>query len=356
MRPAIGIIGSGPTARSLACFLAQREYEVHLASRDRASFAFLDAAAGRLRAIGGIEGEFEIASWGEDLGALARRCPIIVLATIVSAYPEVAARLAPHLTARHRLVCFSSKLGGCLEVEASLRAAGAPDVEIVETDALFACRVQEDAIWIRGIKRWTLFSGPTRRATERSASWFLELFPGLSPADHVLQRGLTDFGALAHAPTMIANMSRIDRGDRFLFYYEGYGPRSIAFLEAIEAELRRVASAYETTLVPAAELLERYYGCDSSSLLAAMQSVPNYRHSYAPASLDHRYVREDVACTLVPLRQFARAAGVATPTVDATVHIASVLLGTDFEREGRSIERWGFTGSSVREILARLRG
>lgn len=116
-----------------------------------------------------------------------------------------------------------------------------------------------------------------RSGTELLAPRLLRIFPGLERAQNLIQRGLTDFGALAHAVISIANLGTIDRGQPLLFYCEGLSAKAVVLLEQMEREFGRVADAYETTLITMTELLDRYYGCRTESLLEAMRSVVPYQ-------------------------------------------------------------------------------
>ena len=173
---------------------------------------------------------------------------------------------------------------------------------MIETDSLFDCRSQDDdTIWVRGFKRWTLFSAVQRSETRRHEGRIHAFFSGLEPASNVIQRGLTDFGALSHAVISLVNLSKIDRAEPIRFYYEGLSEQTIPLLEAVEQEFARVGEAYGAPLVRAKDILDRYYGCGSRSLLGAMRTVSNYRHSLAPTDFTHRTLREDVMSTLVPM-------------------------------------------------------
>ena len=59
---------------------------------------------------------------------------------------------------------------------------------------------------------------------------------------------------------------------------------------------------------------------------------------------------EDVPYGLVPLKYFARLAGVPTPTMDAVITMASVLNKTDYRMTGRTVESLGFEGKTPDEI------
>lgn len=354
LRASVGVIGAGNSAHALAAHLSSLGLRVSMYARDLGKLLHV-ARARAVVARGRLEGSFPVDLVTDDLSRLAKNCSIIFLATVTTAYQEVARRLAPYLRPDHMIIPFSSKLCGSLEVERALLDAGAPRVPVIETDALFACRLQEDgSIWIRGIKGWNLYSGPRRSDTLEYGAPLAALFPGVEPAMNLIQRGLTDFGAVAHAVITLANISRIDRAESFLFYYEGLSERTIGLLEVMEGEFRAVAKAYDVELLPMKDVLDRYYGCDARTLLSAVTSVPNYRHSLAPTTLSHRYLQEDVACTLVPMRELARKANVSTPMADAVVCMASVLGGRDFASDGRRLEQLGLSGMKHEEITAWL--
>jgi len=59
-----------------------------------------------------------------------------------------------------------------------------------------------------------------------------------------------------------------------------------------------------------------------------------------------------VPCTLVPLYQLARRAGVETPMLDSIVNLASVLCGVDFLKTGRTLSKLGW-GSLTRRGIVR---
>ncbi|NDD26870.1 MAG: NAD/NADP octopine/nopaline dehydrogenase [Proteobacteria bacterium] len=346
----IAVIGAGNSARALAAYLSAQGHVVHMLVRDLSRTGSL-AATRQVRASGGVQGTFDLQSVTTDWKAVTH-CDTVFIATVTTAYGEVIRRLAPHLRAGQTLILFSSKLAGSVEAQRILDEMQASRVAVVETDALFACRIQpDDSVWIRGVKGWTLYSAPQAGRTVADGRQLLAFFPRLEPARNVLQRGLTDFGALCHPTIMLANLNTIDRKSPFRFYYEGLTDRTVCLLEQMESEFQLLARAYDTPLIDMTELLHRYYGCNRSSLLAAIQSVPNYRHSLAPDTLSHRYLLEDVPNTLVPLYELSRLAGLRTPMIDAAVNIASIVTGIDFLRTGRTLAALGLDGMSASGIV-----
>ncbi|MFC5290098.1 NAD/NADP octopine/nopaline dehydrogenase family protein [Actinokineospora guangxiensis] len=353
--PAV-VVGAGGEGLALAAHLSAAGHPVSLCTRHPDRIAAIRDTR-RIRARGAIDGEFALSAVTADAHETVTGARLVFIATVTTAYAEVAARLAPTLTPEHIVVLFSSKLCGSAAFTAALAAAagtGLPDV--VETDALFAARPDGDhGVRVLGRKRWTLFSGLSQSATARHAELMRRLFPGVEPARHMVERGLVDFGAVAHAPIALANLAGIDRGERVLFYREGLSERTVVLLEQVGREFADVASAYGARVPAPARLLELYYGCeDSTDVLRAMSGVVPYQDIRSPASLDHRFLHEDVSCTLVPLIGLAERAGVPVPMVEAVVTFASVLAGKDYRREGRTLDRLGWANLTAAEIMDRL--
>lgn len=343
-----GIVGAGNSAHALASYLVQQGNDVHMYARNPQKIEHL-TREGVVRSKGKVEGTFPLCSAGSDPRPFVESCPTIFVCTTTNDYLDVVEQIGPYLSWGQEVVLFSSKFGGSILVDHQLQRMRRTGVRVVETDALFACRLQEDgSVWVRGMKDWTLYSSPKASQTSANRDVLERFFPKLEAADNVVQRGLTDFGALTHALTVLVNLNSIDRKSSFLFYHEGFTERTVSLLEAMEREFQAVAGAYDTTVIPASELLNRYYGCETSSLLEAMRTVPNYRFSVSPESLHTRYIHEDVPCTLVPVSQLARLAEVPTPVIDSVISMASVVAKEDFLTTGRTLERlgWGDYGAS----------
>ncbi|TFF90899.1 MAG: hypothetical protein EU548_00685 [Promethearchaeota archaeon] len=70
----------------------------------------------------------------------------------------------------------------------------------------------------------------------------------------------------------------------------------------------------------------------------AIQKVEPYQGIYASNQLITRYFTEDVPTGLVPISSLGKFLGVSTPTINSVIHLASILCGIDFIKEGRIIE------------------
>ena len=73
------------------------------------------------------------------------------------------------------------------------------------------------------------------------------------------------------------------------------------------------------------------------NLHEAVQGNSSYKGIMAPTALHHRYLREDIPCSLVPMISIGEQYGVDTPTMRSVAHLGSLLLGEDVWAEGRTV-------------------
>ena len=83
----------------------------------------------------------------------------------------------------------------------------------------------------------------------------------------------------------------------------------------------------------------------------AYRTAPGFRGIGAQPRLDHRYLNEDVGYGLVFMAALGRQLGVDTPTMDAVIQIASVMMSRDYAGEAlRSPESLGIAHLSAGEL------
>ena len=98
------------------------------------------------------------------------------------------------------------------------------------------------------------------------------------------------------------------------------------------------------------EWLYLAYSAAGKDLYEAMHANAGYKGIKAPVTLNHRYITEDIPMSLVPLASIGEMLGVETPTIRSIVQLAGVLHGRDYWAEGRTVDKLGIEGMSVREI------
>jgi opine dehydrogenase len=84
---------------------------------------------------------------------------------------------------------------------------------------------------------------------------------------------------------------------------------------------------------------------------SAYREAPGFLGIGAQPQLDHRYLNEDVGYGLVFMSRLARQIGVSTPTIDAIIQFASVLMSRDYAAEAmRTPESLGIADFSANEL------
>ncbi len=154
-----------------------------------------------------------------------------------------------------------------------------------------------------------------------------------------------------HPALTILNAGWIEAtGGDFDYYLQGITPSIAMLLERIDAERVAVATGLGLQSATAREWLYRSYDSPGSNLHEAIHNTFCYAGIKAPPSIAHRYIFEDVPMSLVPLASIGAQLGVPTPTIDMIIDLGSILHGRDFRAEGRTVERMGLVGLSLKQI------
>jgi opine dehydrogenase len=136
----------------------------------------------------------------------------------------------------------------------------------------------------------------------------------------------------------------------FEYYIQGASPSVATVLERLDKERLEVAAALGIKVMSAKAWLYTAYSATGKNLHEAIQDNPGYLGIKAPDRLHHRYIDEDVPMSLVPIASIGDMLKVETPTIKSFIHIASLLRGIDFLETGRTVEKLGIKGMSIKDI------
>jgi opine dehydrogenase len=101
------------------------------------------------------------------------------------------------------------------------------------------------------------------------------------------------------------------------------------------------------TYISAAEASAASYQGEAWKIVPLSGPVSESSRTIAP-----RFITEDVPMGLVAWASMGRKLRVPTPTLDAMIHLAGVAKGTDFWKDGRTVERLGLADKSMSEVLS----
>ena len=84
---------------------------------------------------------------------------------------------------------------------------------------------------------------------------------------------------------------------------------------------------------------------------SAYREAPGFLGIGAQPKLDHRYLNEDVGYGLVFMSSLARQIGVSTPSINAIIQFASVLMNRDYAAEAlRTPASLGIADLSISDL------
>ena len=171
-----------------------------------------------------------------------------------------------------------------------------------------------------------------------------------------METGFSNINAIMHPAGMLGNTGWIEKtGGDFYYYREGITPTIAAWIEEVDEE--RLEIVNRLGLNPL-RFIDIFYQAGLTSVdarasgsvyRAINESEPN-RTIKSPATLDHRYVKEDVGYGLVPMAEIGRLMEAKTPVMDALITLASVALGIDFRSEGLTLEKMGLGGARPEQL------
>ncbi len=351
----ITVIGAGHGGKAMAAELAARDFPVTLYNR---TFSNIEVIATR----GGVEllteegrevfGALRLVT--ADIEAALAEARLVMVVLPASAHWDTALKAAPYVKDGQVILLNPGRTGGALEFAEGLRAGGCTTQPIVcEAETfIFASRSTGPAEARIFRTKYSLPAAafPTTRTAE-ALEVIRQAYPQFFAAKNVLYTSLNNMGAIFHPSLMLLNTGWIEAtlGD-FEFYMDGVTPATARVLETLDRERVTVASAIGIRAQTAQEWLYRAYSAEGANLFEAMHANPGYGGIKAPNRMNHRYIFEDVPCSLVPIALIGRQYGVDTPTINTMVHLANIVQNTDYWHKGRTTEKLGIKGLSVGEL------
>jgi opine dehydrogenase len=351
--PSFCVLGAGHGGMAMAGHLAITGCKVNLFNRT-------DERLQPVRLRGGIDVTGEVDGFAtlnvvsSDPAEALDNADVLMVVVPATGHRTMAELIAPHIKDGQILVLNPGRTGGALEVAQVFRERN-PSVRPYIAEAqtlLYAARVTNPAqVHIFGIKTSVPLAALPAYQTVDILPVIRKALPQFVPGNNVLATSLDNIGAVFHPAITVLNAGRIEdtHGD-FEYYVEGVTPAVASVLEAIDRERVAVAGALGIRAHTAREWLYLAYEAAGKTLLDAMRSNPGYRGIKAPGTLQHRYITEDVPSSLVPIASIGEMLGVETPMIRSMIHMASAMHGVDYWTEGRTVDRLGIRGLSVKDI------
>lgn len=355
----VTVVGSGNGGLATAFDFAFHGHTVRLFDSPHVPNHVGDVtAAGGIHAIGVIEGFAEIAYSGHDAEVALEGAELVVLVGPAYSTEHQAAAVAPHLVPGQAvLICPASCAGAITFKRTAGLALDDETITVGETSTLpYAVRIDAPGRVniFHKLSAGVFVAGLPRSGTERLLSMINDVYPAAEAADSVFQTTLQNGNPVIHPAVTLLNTGVIERlGGEFLFYEEGVTEAVGKAIEAVDRERLAIAEALGVKVLSEPDLgvVQGYMREDNYS--TGYSTAPGFLGIGAQSQLDNRYLTEDVGYSLVFLTELAGRVGVETPTMDALITMASVVLARDFRAEGaRTLATLGLDDLSAGDLAA----
>lgn len=366
----VAVLGAGAVGRLLACEALAAGLEVRLHSVLGRELSEL-AEAGSITVRGAhLVGSYAVATehserphirLSRSLDEAVDGVDAILVATPASAHSTYAGLLAGSLADGQLVVLVPGRFLGSVALAKELTAQLCPaEVILAEIEAVpYLATTRGAGVEVHGVARHLGVASLPVGVADRVAARLRPIVSDLRPVDGPLDTafgGVT--GVLAVAP-VLTNVAVVDTDSEGGVLLKDLIPPVLAdsLLHQLDEERREVAFRFGVRDLPsAAHWLHRTYGDqdidrldDDGDLNAALRSLDVFDEFRIGAGGGPRVI-DDVPHSLVPLASAGREAGVATPATDTMVALASTFAGTDFGREGRSLQTLGLAGHDPGEL------
>ncbi|MBL8993777.1 MAG: NAD/NADP octopine/nopaline dehydrogenase family protein [Spirochaetia bacterium] len=347
------VVGAGHGGLAMAGYLGLSGHPVCLYNRT-------DENLHAVRWHKGIEVEGAVSGFGPILkatsimGEAVSDVDLIMVVTPSTAHESLAHQMAPHLRDGQIIILNPGRTGGALAFQRILKEHKVSENILVgETSTfLYASRaVSRSRAHIFRVKNKVSLATLPAHWIPQALKILQGPFPEFVAGSNVLATSMENIGAIFHPALTLLNAGWIEstHGD-FDYYIQGITPTIARILEGIDADRLAVAQSLGMQAVSAREWLYLSYDSQGKSLYEAIQNTESYRGISAPPSIAHRYIFEDVPMSLVPLASLGNLLHVKTPMIHLVIQLASVAHGRDYLAEGRTVEKMGLKGMSLKQI------
>lgn len=347
------VVGAGNGGLAMAGHLGIMGFPVTLYNRT-------DERLEGVRWHGGIQVEGAASGFGpvelatSNMAEAVAEADIVMVVTPSTAHRGIAALMASHLQDGQIVVLNPGRTGGALEFRKVLIDSGAkgrPVLAEAQTFVYASRALSRHEARIFSIKNGVALAALPSYWTPEALASLEPAYPQFKAGGNVLATSMENIGAIFHPALTLLNAGWIEetRGD-FDYYLQGITPSVAIVLERIDAERLAVATSLGVRSMSAREWLYLSYDSPGATLHEAIHNTEAYRGIKAPASIAHRYVFEDIPMSLVPMSSLGAMLGVPTPMIDMIIDLGSLMHGVDYRAEGRTVERLGLAGLSVKEI------
>jgi opine dehydrogenase len=349
----VAVLGAGGIGCGAAALLCERGHEAVLWSPSgRGTAAFAGGVA--LQAEGKLSGSYRpiIAA---DCASAVRDADAVMLAVPGYGHRAVLDAVSAHLRPGQPVIISSHMSFSALYLARQLAAR---DVRVPiaawGTTVTTGRRLPGPAVRVSNIRDKVDVAALPADGIDALVALCRSLFGDrFVPREDLIAVSLSNVNPQNHLGMALCNFTRIETAAQWV-NWSGLTQSVGRLIEALDLERLAVAAAFGASVRSVRDHFHQSFGVphgpvgDAGAILAARDA------STGPASLDTRYITEDVPFGLVPSTVLARIAGVPMPLHEAGIAIFSALYGRDFRADNDLLPLLGLerlSMSALRDVV-----
>ena len=352
----VAILGAGGVGLGMAAVVASKDMEVSVWGPTANGIEPL-LEGNPIVSKGVIEGEFRgLASL--DMATVVKDAGVVIVAVPGNGHRAVMDLLAPHVR-ENQVIAISSHMSlSALYLSRRLSERGlACPISAWATTATTSKRIGSGKVHLTTVRQHIVASTVRRDdwayATDRLTAIFGDVFVH---APDLMAVTLTNVNPEVHLAVALCNLTRMEYGEKW-GTYRGISGAVGRLIEALDRERLSLAARFGLDVHTVQEHLHESFGLPVGSVaeMAAEQHVRRKGASPGPATLEHRYVTEDVPFGIVPIVKFGRLAGVDMSLHEAGLGLIDALYGRSFIAENDILPRLDIDSLDGEQLLALCR-
>ncbi len=251
--------------------------------------------------------------------------------------------------------------GGSLEFAEVLKAKGMKELPVlVEFECMIYSGFKNDSgsVWVSGYKNGLKVAAYPGCLTDSVLDVLLKIYPMLERANNVFETGLSNLNTVVHAPILTLNVGWTEHTKGgFLFYWEGVTQSVGRVVETVEEERMALGKALGVNLTSSRDILIKWYGhqgAHGKTLSDILRTNPAYEWDYAPKTLEHRFLLEDIPYGMIPMETLGEILGQRTPIISSIINLGCILTNKDLRMNARDLRKFGLDGIGREALLERV--
>jgi opine dehydrogenase len=315
------------------------------------------AEQGGIHAEGDISGFHPVAYAGYDIDRALENAELVYVVGPAFSTEPFGKAVAGKLVAGQTVIVTPGSCGGALAFKRAAGLAVEDDsIRVAETHTLhYAVRLAEPGrvhVFLK-LKAGNLLAALPGRHTAVILELIADVYPTMEPARNVIQTSLQNANPVIHPAVSLCNAARIEGEGDFLFYEEGVTDSVGRIIESVDRERIAIGERLGIKIFSDPDMGMRQGYMLKNDYGSGYRQAPGFLGITAQPRLDHRYINEDVGYGLVFMSQLGKQVGVETPSIDAIIRLASVLMNRDYAAEAlRTPATLGIGGLTTEEIAA----